>query len=89
MAKLILSSYQAKCEGQYLQVAIMSPAPFPSQIVEVRNVADCEKALEEYKLEALATGKPMVVSMSISRSDRKPAGFDKLKAARNYVSVNL
>ena len=89
MARLVLSSYQAKCEGQYLQVAIMSPSPFPSQIVEVRNVADCEKALEAYRLEALATGKPMVVSMSISRNDRKPAGFDKLKAKQNYVCVNL
>jgi hypothetical protein len=90
MARLVLSAYQAICpDGVHLQVAIMSESPFPEKIVEVRNVADCEKALEDYKTEAQATGKPMAISMTIARGERSPPGFKKLKAANNFVAVNL
>ena len=90
MARLVLSAYQAICpDGVHLQVAIMAQSPFPQKIVEIRNVADCAKALEDYKSEAKATGKPMAISMSMAHGERKPPGFNRLKAANNFVAVNL
>ena len=90
MARLVLSAYQATCrDGVHLQVAIMAQSPFPQKIVDVRNVADCEKALEAYKAEAQATGKPMALSMSMAHGERKPPGFNKLRAANNFIPINL
>jgi hypothetical protein len=90
MSRLVLSAYQATCkDGVHLQVALMSQAPFAPKTVEVRTAADCEKALNEYVAEARATGKPMAISMNMARGDRKPPGFNALKASRNFVPVNL
>jgi hypothetical protein len=91
MSKLILSAYQAKLsDGFHLQVHIMAASPFPEKAVEVRTAADCAKALEEYKLEAAATGKPMAISMTMARGERKPPGFNKLKLdSGQFATVNL
>jgi len=88
MARLILNSYPAAMNGQFLQIAITQDGPLPRRIVEIGKATDAAAALQAYKLEAQATGKPAVVSMMIARGDRKPPGFDKLNSQPHH-SVNL
>ena len=88
MAKLILNSYPAANNDGFLQISIMQEGPLPRRIVEIQRAADAAAALEAYKQEAAASGKPAVVSMMIARGDRSPPGFKALKA-KPYHSVNL
>ena len=90
MARLVLSAYDAKMEGPHVQIALMTlPRPFPDKIVEIKTAADCSAALEAYKLEAAATGKPLAIVMTMARGERKPAGFNRIRAGYAYEVVNL
>ena len=91
MATLILNAYTAERNGLLISMALCigGEPPFPRRTVEVKNVADCVAAFETFKVEAAATGKPLALSMMIAARDRKPNGFNKLKAAANYATVNL
>jgi hypothetical protein len=91
MATLILNAYGAEKNGAFVSIALCigGDAPFPSRKVEIKTAADCLAALETYKADATASGKRLAVSMMLARGDRKPNGFDKLKAARSYETVNL
>jgi hypothetical protein len=91
MATIILSAYEAERNGGFTSVKFLigGDAPFPNRAVEIKNVADCVAAFETYKLEAAATGKPLALSIRMGRGDRKPPGFNKLKASANFETVNL
>lgn len=91
MAKLILNAYSAERNGAFLSVALLigGNPPFPSKIVEIKTAADCLAAFEAYKADARATGKPLAVSMMMGRGDRKPPGFNKIKAVHSYDTVNI
>jgi hypothetical protein len=91
MATLILNAYSAERNGAFISMALCigGEPPFPRRSVEIKNVADCVAAFEAYKAEAAASGKPLALSMMIAARDRKPNGFNKLKAAANYETVNL
>jgi hypothetical protein len=90
MARLVLSAYHAKREGPHVQIALMTlPRPFPDKMLEVKTAADCDAALKAYKTEASATGLPMAILMTMARGERKPPGFNKLRAAYAYELVNL
>lgn len=91
MAKLILNAYSAESKGGFISMALCiggEPA-FPSKSVEIKTAADCAAALDAYKAEAKATGQKLAVSMMMARGERKPPGFNKLKAGRSYETVNL
>lgn len=91
MAKLILNAYSAQRSGAFVSIALLigGDAPFPRREVEIKNVADCLAAFETYKTDAAASGKPLALSMMMGRGDRKPPGFNKIKAAANYETVNI
>jgi hypothetical protein len=90
MARLVLSAYHAKREGPHVQIALMTlPRPFPDKIVEIKTAADCAAALEAYKIEAAETGTPMAIVMTMARGERKPPGFNKIRAVYAYEVVNL
>ncbi len=88
MAKMILSTHPAEIVGGNVQIAITQEGPFPRREVEVTRFADCIKALETYKCEAMNTGLPMVVCISMGRGQRKPPGFDRL-LPKGYEAINL
>lgn len=92
MATLILNAYGAERNSRgFTSIALCmgGEPPFPRRTVEIKNVKDCIAAFEAYKIEAAATGKPLALSMMMHARDRKPPGFNKLKAAANYETVNL
>jgi hypothetical protein len=91
MATLILNAYTAERNGAFISMALCigGEPPFPRRAVEIKNVADCVAAFEAYKNDAAASGKPLALSMMMGRGDRKPPGFNKLKAAASYETVNL
>jgi len=91
MATLILNAYSAsRWEGGLsIAFAIGGEPPFPRRTVEIKTVVDVVTALEEYKMEAAATGKALAVSIMMARGHRKPPGFNKLPAAIRYETVNL
>lgn len=91
MATLILNAYSAERNGVFVSMAlcIAGDPPFPSRRVEIKTAADCVAALETYKIDAAASGKALAVSMMLARGNRKPNGFDKIKAARSFETVNL
>lgn len=91
MATLILNAYTAERNGPFISMALCigGEPPFPSRKVEIRTAADCLAAFEAYKADAAASGKPLALSLLMSRGDRKPPGFNKIKAAQSYETVNL
>jgi hypothetical protein len=91
MATLILNAYSAERNGEFVSMALCigGDAPFASRKVDVRTAADCLAAFEAYKADAAASGKPLAVSMMIRNGDRKPSGFNKIKAAHSFETVNL
>jgi hypothetical protein len=91
MATVILNAYTAERNGPFVSMAlcIAGEPPFPRRAVEIKNVADVAAAFEAYKVEAAATGKPLALTINMARGDRKPPGFNKLKAAANFETVNL
>ena len=91
MATLILNAYKAERNNGFISVAlcIAGDPPFPRRLVEIKNVADCAAAFEVYKAEATATGLPLAISFMMKSGDRKPPGFNKLKAAARFETVNL
>jgi hypothetical protein len=91
MATLILNAYKAERNGGFISMALCigGAAPFAARKVEVRTASDCLAAFEAYKADAAASGLPLAVSMMIAARDRKPSGFNKLKAAHSFETVNL
>lgn len=56
----------------------------PSKTVEIKTVADAQKALADFAEEMKATGKPWHISALFDRrSGRKPNGFDKARLEAN------
>jgi hypothetical protein len=88
MPKMILSTHSAEMVGGHVQIAITQDGPLPRRTVEIARLADCVAAIEAYKADAVATGKPMVVCIDMARGHRKPAGFNRLMP-RDYEPVNL
>jgi hypothetical protein len=91
MATLILNAYSAERSNGFTQIALCigGEPPFPTRRVEIKNVADCVAAFEAFKADAVASGKPLALSMLISARDRKPNGFNKLPAAKHWETVNV
>ena len=89
MARVVLSGYRAERSGVFLSIMFEfgKPPAFPPRIVEVKNAKDCAAAFEAYRADAEASGLPLAVSMSMMKGDRKPPGFNKLKAGP--IGVNL
>jgi hypothetical protein len=80
MATLILSSHRA--ERSFGCVGVIfdgQPSPIPSRRLEIKRMADAAVALEQYKAEALATGKAIAVAMRIANGDSVPDGFKALQ----------
>lgn len=93
MATVILTARPAKLsESGSLQVIFSlrgDPDPMPRRLVEIKTTADALSALEAYKAEAAATGKPMVVSMRLKDGDRSPNGFKAAAASPHYHRINI
>lgn len=87
MPTLILNSYSAERNGAFLSIAITAEGPLPKRTVEIKRTADAVTALDAYKAELAALGKPAVASMRLARGERAPAGFRKL--SKEFHEVNL
>ncbi len=91
MAKLILRSYPAERNGDFVSVAICTwgdNCPVAQKTVEIKRAADAAAELETYCEAVKATGKGAAVSMRIARGDRSPPGFKALGTGFRYVNVD-
>ncbi len=65
-----------------------TPDPFPERVLDVKNTAEALAALESYKAEVKATGKPCAVNMRLIEG-RAPSGFKAAIAGKYHQGVNV
>jgi hypothetical protein len=88
MAKFRLEAFEAQpYEGGFsVAYRLDGQRPFQMRDIEARNTAEALAALEAYKAEAAALGKPLACSITLCpRNQRAPAGF---RTARTFASQN-
>lgn len=86
MATLILKTNKAEAsDGFHSIIFDFQEPPFPKRELEIKTTAEAIAARDAYVKEAAATGKSMVVWMTIAKKDRSPNGF---KQASENVYVN-
>lgn len=83
-----LVSYGASTYSVALGIA--GPEPFPSRLVEAKNVAALVPLMDAYEAEAAASGLPLqLYCMLANYRDRKPAGFDRATHGRGSPLVRF